>query len=60
MKNLRMAAIKNLNAVWRELFKMRLISKGMAVTLTYKTTYLLGRKRKEGDKWHRIQSINMK
>lgn len=55
MKNLRMAAIKNLNAVWRELFKMGLISKGTAVTLTYKTTYLLGRKRKKGDKWHRIQ-----
>lgn len=60
MKNLRMAAIKNLNAVWRELFKMGLISKGTATTLTYKTTYLLGRKRKEGDKCHRTQLINMK
>lgn len=50
MKNSRMAAIKNLNAVWRELFKMGLISKSTATILTYKTTYLLGRKRKEGDK----------
>lgn len=50
MKSLRMAAIKNINSIWNKLFKMRLISKGMAVTLTYKTTYLLGRKRKEGDK----------
>lgn len=60
MKNLRMAAIKNINSIWNKLFKMRLISKGMAVTLTYKTTYLLGRKRKEGDKWHKTQSISMK
>ena len=60
MKKIRLSIIKNLNAFWNKLYRGGIISKGTAITLTYKTTYLLGRKRKEGDKWHRTQLINMK
>ena len=47
MKKLRMGIIKELNGLWKGLFKKGIINEKTAVILMYKTTYFFGKKRKE-------------